>query len=161
MRKLFLAVVTLLFCAAHAHAQLPIHFSANAGIAKPVSNDADAWNSGYHFGVGAKIALIPLQFDAALDHMGAKGATGDLNVGSVTADLNVPVTPGLLPAGLYLLAGGGFYHALSATNAGVNAGVGVRLGIPGISLFAEAKGNGVFRTGNKLTYGTLGAGLRF
>ena len=161
MRKFLIAIFALLFFAAGAHAQLPIHFSANAGLAKPVSNDKNLWNSGYHVGVGAKIALIPLQFDAAIDHMPGKGTEPDLNVSGVSADLNIPVTPGLLPAGIYLLAGGGLSHALSSTDPSINGGLGVRVGIPGVSLFAEAKGNGVFHKTNKLTYGTLGIGVRF
>lgn len=168
----FVLAIGLLFTAAlPARAQLPIHFSANAGIAKPISNEADLYNSGFHLGIGAKVALVPLQFDAAYDHFGAQPSNrDDLNIASVGVTVPISLTPSLLPVSVYALAGGGIYHHsadtaagadLTGNDVGVNGGVGVRVGIPGISLFAEGRGVLVASTANKLSYLTAAIGLRF
>ncbi|HUP90391.1 MAG TPA: outer membrane beta-barrel protein [Longimicrobiales bacterium] len=170
-----LFAVLILLCAANtAHAQLPIHFSANAGIAAPFSNEKDVYKNGYHVGVGAKLMLVPLEFNASLDHMGENGKFAnqkDLNIASVGATIPISITPGLLPVGLYFIAGGGVYkHSASTTTGGelkgtdfgANGGAGVRVGIPGIaSIFAEGRGVAIFATGNKLTYITAAVGIRF
>lgn len=167
--------VLLLLCAtSSAHAQLPIHFSANAGIAAPFHSEKDVYKNGYHVGVGAKLMLVPLEFNASLDHMGQNGRVAnqkDLNIASVGATVPISITPGLLPVGVYLIAGGGIYkHSastlqgadLKGTDFGANAGAGLRVGIPGIaSIFAEGRGVGIFATGNKLTYITAAVGIRF
>lgn len=166
MRKFIIAFLAVVFLAARADAQLPIHFSANAGIAKPFSNEKDLFGNGYHVGVGAKVALIPIQLDAAYDHMGfddnsnANAQSDDLNITSVTASLALPITPPLLPVGAYLLAGGGLYHHPTKTDVGITAGAGVKVGA-GLNVFAEARGHAVNREGNKITYATLAAGIRF
>lgn len=165
MKRLICAVCFLIAGAGSARAQLPLplHFQANAGIASPVRNEKDFYKQGIHVGVGAKIALIPLQVDAAYDRMGGIGATKDLSILSLGASAPISVTPPLLPVGVYFIVGGGLYRhdgAVKATDFGVNGGVGARVGIPGISLYAEARGVAVLDNINKLTYFTVGAGIR-
>lgn len=159
------ALVFMLVSAAEANAQLPIHLSGNGGIAFPVRNEADVYKSGFHAGVGLKIALVPLQLDGTLDRMSAKSAIGkDLTILGVGATIPINITPALLPAGLYVLAGGGMYRhkaETTATDFGINAGVGVRVGIPGIRVFVEGRGVAVLASVNRLTYGTAAVGIRF
>ncbi len=162
MRRSFgLGLLLVALLAAPARAQLPIHLSVNAGAAIPVRNDADHWNSGFHVGAGLKVALIPLQLDVALDRMDGRGVVEDLNITSAGVSFPVQITPPLLPLSAYLLAGGGLYHHFNGTDTGLNAGAGVRLGLPGIKLFGEGRGVVVFQEGNKLTYGTIGVGVAF
>lgn len=166
MRKFVFAFIALIAFAARADAQLPIHFSANVGMTQPFSNEKDFYKNGYHVGVGAKVALIPIQVDAAYDHMGfdkssnANVNSPDLNISSLTASLALPITPPLLPVGAYLLAGGGFYHHPAKTDMGITAGAGVKVGL-GVNVFAEARGHAINREGNKITYATIAAGIRF
>ena len=159
-----LAGFALLSLSTHAMAQLPIQLSFNAGIAKPMRNDADVYDSGFHLGAGLKIALIPVQVDATLDRMGGKGALDDVTVLGLTGSLRLSVTPPLSPVGLYFLAGGGLYSArneVTETNIGLNAGAGVNLNLPFLKPFAEVRGIGLFSDPNKLTYATAAVGLRF
>lgn len=162
--RLAFALATILVCAPSASAQMPIHLSANAGIAKPFGNEADAYKQGIHAGIGVKIMLFPLQFDGSFDRMAAKSSTKkDLTVLGAGVTLPINVTPGLLPVGLYLLAGGGVYHHKAETSAsdfGINGGAGVRVGLPFIRFFVEARGVAVLSSVSRLTYGTLAAGIR-
>lgn len=166
MRKFVFAFIAVIAFAARADAQLPIHFSANVGLAKPFSNEKDHFGNGFHVGLGAKVALIPIQIDGAYDHMGfdatsnANAQSDDLNITSLTASLALPITPPLLPVGAYLLAGGGLYHHPAKTDIGITAGAGVKVGL-GVNVFAEARGHAVNREGDKITYATVAAGIRF
>jgi len=170
MRKtIALALVIVAAAATRAQAQLPIHLSVNAGAAVPLGNDADELKAGLHVGAGLKIALIPLQFEAAYDRMGSDAAGVDhMAVTSYGVSFPVDITPPLLPISVYVLAGGSMYHQkvetslgdASQTKAGLNAGAGLRLGIPGIKIFVEGRGHYVFNEGDKLTYATIGLGLR-
>lgn len=165
MRKtIALALVLVAAATTRAQAQLPIHFSVNAGAAIPLSDESDVLKSGLHLGAGVKIALIPLQFEAAYDRMGAKASGAEaLKVTSYGVSFPFDITPPLMPVSVYLIGGGSMYHMdadTSFTKAGVNAGAGVRLGIPGLKIFAEGRGHLVFTENNKLTYGTIGLGLR-
>jgi hypothetical protein len=154
-----------------ANAQLPLHFSVNAGAALPLRNESDFLKTGYHLGAGLKVALIPLQADAAYDHMGGEGTNSSMTITSFGVSFPVSLTPGIVPVGVYVLAGGGMYHAkvsdctatatisCGETKFGLNAGGGARIGL-GISLFAEGRGHMVFTSDNKITYGTIGLGIR-
>lgn len=164
MRKtIALALVLVAAAATRGQAQLPIHLSVNGGAAVPLSNEADFLKTGLHLGAGVKIALIPLQFEGAYDRMGAKGTGEDLKITSFGVSFPFDITPPLMPISVYLIGGGGMYHMkadTSLTKAGLNAGAGVRLGIPGFKIFAEGRGHMVFTESNKLTYGTIGLGFR-
>ena len=168
-RSLLLGALLLSVAAAPARAQLPIQIGFNGGTAVPVRNEKDNFNAGFHFGATAKVILIPLQIDAAIDHMGGTTSTTnptakDLNIASAGVSVPISLTPPLLPFGVYLIGGAGLYHhksTISHTDTGLNAGAGVRLGIPGVHLFAEGRGVAVLATGNKLTYMTAALGIRF
>lgn len=157
------AVVAATTVAAPAHAQLPIQLSFNAGLARPVGNDADVLDNGFHAGAGLKLILIPVQLDASIDRMSAIGAGEDLTVLSAALTLPVSITPPLFPVAIYGLAGGGMYNqraGVKSTDMGATVGVGARLNIPFLKPFAEARGIAVFGD-ERLTYITLAAGIRF
>ena len=65
------ACFSLLGLAAPGAAQLPIQLSFNAGLARPLAEEGDILEQGFHVGAGLKIALIPLQLDASMDRMDA------------------------------------------------------------------------------------------
>ena len=158
-----LVVVAVGLLATPAQGQVLLQPSFTVGTAIPVRDEGRDFGNGIHIGAGLKLALIPVQLEAALDRMGAEDdAADDLTVWSIGVALPVNLTPGLLPIGPYLIGGGGLYrHAGgdAGTNAGLTAGAGLRVGIPGLSLFVEGRGVGVL-SDDKLTWITLTAGLR-
>lgn len=169
-RSLALGALLLFTAVAPAMAQMPIQIGFNGGTAVPFRNEKDNYSNGFHFGASAKVILIPLQIDAAIDHMGGKTTvknpnSKDLNIASLGVTAPFSLTPSLLPVSVYVLGGAALYHHSSAlptkTDAGVNAGVGLRIGIPGVHLFAEGRGHAVFGSGNKITYLTGALGIRF
>lgn len=151
--------------ASAANAQMPIHFSFNGGVAVPVSNETNLYKNGIHAGIGVKVLLVPVQVDGTFDRMSAKSSTNkDLTILGAGATLPINITPGLLPVGLYLLAGGGVYRhkaETTATDFGINGGVGVRVGVPFIRLFVEGRGVAILSSVNRLTYATAALGVRF
>jgi hypothetical protein len=164
-RSLFLGVFLLFVGAAQARAQLPIQFSVGAGLAIPVSTQKDVYDNGLHVGVGVKLPMIPLQLEGGYDKMAAiRAINEDITILSGGVVLKIPVTPPLLPVGAYLVGGAGVYRTkaeTSATDVGVNGGVGVRAGIPGISLFGEGRGVIVLSEVSKVKYVTASIGIRF
>jgi hypothetical protein len=155
---------TLLANATGARAQLPLQLSFNAGLAMPVSDEADAFDQGFHVGAGLKVILIPLQLEGALDRFSPIGAGDKLTVLSAALTLPISVTPPLSPVGIYFVAGGGLYNLRAetkTTDVGITGGAGVRINVPFLKPFAEARGVAVFAEENKFTYVTLTVGLRF
>jgi hypothetical protein len=157
----FLAALAGLL-AAPADAQL-LGPSFGAGIAMPIRSEADTQERGIHLGAAFKLPILPLQFEAAMDRMSGKtDADDDLTILSAGAAIPISLTPPLLPLGVYLIAGGGFYRVdadETATNMGVSGGAGVSVGL-GLRVFAEGRGVLVFGD-DKRTYVTAALGLRF
>jgi hypothetical protein len=140
-----------------ARAQMNASLSVAAGATAPVSTLGDVAKVGYHVWVGADFRrpISPLGFrvDAMfteLDHE----SFDDVNWRIVSGTANLVYTRS--PAeGPYLLGGVGVYR-LSATtngrtidftestNAGLNAGIGVRFALTGFSTFAEVRYHYVF-----------------
>jgi hypothetical protein len=168
-RTLVLGLFMLLAGAAQASAQLPIQFSFNGGLAMPLGNEKDIYDNGFHVGVGLKAPLIPIQLEGAYDRLNSNGenttgSTEDLSILSGGLALTFGITPPLLPVGAYVIAGGGLYRTkaeTTATDFGVNGGVGVRVGIPGISLFGEGRGVLVLDEVSRRSYATVALGVRF
>jgi hypothetical protein len=154
--------------AAQASAQLPIQISANGGLAIPLGNEKDNYENGFHVGVGLKAPLIPIQLEGSYDRLNALTSTDatreDLSILSGGLALTFGITPPLLPVGAYLIAGGGIYRTkaeTTATDFGVNGGLGIRAGIPGISLFGEGRGVLVLDEVSRRSYATVALGVRF
>ena len=164
MKTRYLTVLALIALAGAARAQSPAHLALQAGAAVPLRNDADVFNVGIHVGASLKVALIPIRFDATYDRMDTK-ATGGTAISLLAGTVEFPftITPPLLPVSVYIFPGGGVYNhtqGVSKTNIGINAGAGLSLNALGVKPFVEGRGNLVFSKGNKLTYGTIGIGIR-
>jgi hypothetical protein len=160
----YIAVPVLVLLASAAQAQSPAHLSIQAGAAVPLRNEADRLNTGIHAGASIKVALIPLRFDGTYDRFGAKLSGGNsLSVLAGTIEFPFSISPPLMPVSVYVFAGGGIYNhteGLSKTNVGVNAGGGVSINAIAVKPFVEGRGNVVFASGNKLTYGSIALGVR-
>ena len=158
-----LACVTMLGLAAPAAAQMPIQLSFNGGLARPLGEDGDILEQGFHLGVGLEIALIPLQLDGSYDYMDAEGAGEELKILSAALTVPVSITPPLFPVAVYLLGGGGLYKrdaGESTTDVGITAGLGSRLNSPLLRPFAEMRGVLIFGD-NSFSMLTLTVGVRF
>ena len=166
MRRTFvLGLFMLAAFAANANAQLPIQISLSGGATIPVRNEADTYENGIHVGIGAKLPLIPIQFEGAYDKLAGEGTSSDVKLLSGGVAVPFTITPPLLPVSAYLIAGGRLYRAdfgdSDVTKFGLNGGAGVRFGIPGaFSLFGEGRGVVVFTDANKITYLTAAIGIR-
>lgn len=163
-RVLVLGLLMLLAGASMASAQLPVQFSVSAGLAVPLGNESDVFDNGFHFGVGVKAPLIPVQLEGGFDRLKAISTNKDMSILSGGIALSLGLTPPLLPVGAYVIAGGGVYHhraETTATDFGLNGGLGVRAGIPGISLFGEGRGVVILDEVSQRTYVTASVGIRF
>jgi hypothetical protein len=142
----------------------------NGGLAIPLGNEKDIYENGFHVGVGLKLPLIPIQLEGAYDRLNAElmsttgAATEDLSIISGGIAIPFGITPPLLPVGAYVIAGGGIYRTkaeTTATDFGVNGGLGIRAGIPGISVFGEGRGVLVLDEVSRRSYATVALGIRF
>jgi hypothetical protein len=126
--------------------------SFSVGMTVPARSEADTHGTGLHVGAALKLPLFPVQFEGALDRMGADDdADEDLTVWSAGVALPITLTPPLLPLGIYVIPGAGMYRHDGGTDTGVSAGAGARVGI-GVLVWAED---------NKLTWLNASVGLRF
>lgn len=164
-RILVYGLFMVLASATTASAQLPIQISVSGGLAVPIGNESDVYDNGFHAGVGVKLPLIPVQLEGGFDRLKALGTNEDLSVVSGGISVPIGITPPLLPVGVYAIVGGGVYHhkaETSATDFGVNGGIGVRVGLPGVfRLFAEGRGVAVLDEVSRRTYVTASVGIRF
>ncbi|HUF50218.1 MAG TPA: outer membrane beta-barrel protein [Longimicrobiales bacterium] len=169
-----LAAVLLLAGAARADAQIGIA----AGPTVAIGSLGDITDLGYHvqLSAGLSVPLFPiaLRIDGAWNQFPETGTDGGLRVlsGSANAVFSIP-SVGLTP---YVIGGLGAYNSRwaeedepghehggegSTTNLGVNVGVGVRLGLPGLSAFAEARLHNLFNEGDATRFIPISLGLRF
>ena len=152
--------------------------SLAGGPTMAVGTLADAVGMGYHaqgsFGLSAPLIPVALRVDAAWNQFPEENDTGGdfrLLSGTVNAVFSVPsiaITP-------YVIGGVGAYSARwsddsaaglatggeSSTEFGANAGVGVRLGLGGLSAFAEARFHHLFNDGDAIRFVPVSVGLRF
>ena len=162
-RTVVLGLFMLAVCASNASAQLPIRFSVNGGFARPIRNETEVYENGFHVGIGAKVALIPIQVDLSYDKMGGKVTNSDAKILSAGLSLPIQITPPLLPVSAYVIVGGAYYRVETVeekTDLGVNGGAGVRFGLGGVGVFIEGRGVAVLSETNKLTYVTAALGIR-
>ena len=168
MRKLnaliAVACVAVLGLTAPAAAQLPIQLSFNGGLARPLAEEGDILEQGFHLGVGLKIALIPLQLDGSYDYMDAEGSGDALKILSAALTVPVSLTPPMFPVAIYILGGGGFYNQRAGektTDFGITGGLGGRVNTPLLRPFAEMRGVHIFAGDDNFSMLTLTVGVRF
>jgi opacity protein-like surface antigen len=167
-----MVAAALAFSAADAQAQ--IGFSVAGGPTFPMGDIGDVLDMGYHAKVAAsfKLPVLPIGLEAdgmwnQFDYSNADDANLRILSGSLNAVINLP-TPGITP---YIIGGVGMYNSQadiegedteSVTDVGVNAGVGVRLGLVGLGgVFAEARLHNVFTDGDSYRFVPVSLGIRF
>ena len=166
------AAIMSIVVAAPTQAQLSIA----GGPTFALGSLGDATEMGYHaqgsFGLSLPLIPISLRVDAAWNQFPESDADGGLRVVSGTANavFSIP-SIGITP---YVIGGLGAYIAEwsddsaigaiddgATTEIGANVGVGVRIGLPGISAFAEARLHNLFNEGDAMRFVPISVGLRF
>jgi hypothetical protein len=172
VRSAFAVVaVALAFSATEAQAQ--IGFSLGGGPTFATGDAGDNLDMGYHAVLSAAFSVpvlpIGLQADGMFTRFNASDVEGHSQIlnGSINAVLNIP-SVGITP---YFIGGVGFYNESGeragvdvdgSTEVGVNAGAGVRLGLPGIGgVFAEARLHNVFGDPDSFRFVPVTLGIRF
>ena len=173
VRATFTVVAAALaFSAAETQAQ--IGFSIAGGPSFATGDAGDLLDMGYHAKVAASFSLpllpIGLEADAMwtqFDYSDIEDASSRILSGSLNAVINLP-TPVITP---YLIGGVGMYNGKddvpgldteSENEVGVNAGVGVRLGLVGLGgVFAEARLHNIFTEGESTRFVPVSLGIRF
>lgn len=150
----FSTIVLAFVFALPAQAQIPgISVGLAAGPTFPTGDLGDIADPGFHLqGVGElSLPLLPFAIRANADFhqmSGEADVTSRQLFANVNAVLGVPIVP-LLVKG-YLTGGPGIYHSrfssdipglgsANETNAGLNVGAGVQVGLVLIDLFVEAR----------------------
>ena len=182
-RSLFaVALVGIAFVPFSAHAQKhrssspitaakPFQVGIAGGAALPTSDLSDGANTGWNATgtVAINQQLIPLgiRVDAAYNHFGLKGASGNMAFTSVSGNLvyklpSVGVSP-------YAIGGAGWCHSsVSLTGANAtdnnfcwNAGGGISMPLSGFDTFIEARYNQVQGDGGSLKFIPITFGVMF
>jgi hypothetical protein len=120
------------------------------GPATPVAGLAELVGAGVHAGLvaDAGLPLLPLGVRLDLIFQRHPGYSGGADFQQVFATANGRFSPLPLPLSAYATAGLGLYASSFreestsdgwATHNGVNAGAGLRLGLPAVTLFVEAR----------------------
>lgn len=166
-----MVAAALAFSAAEAQAQ--IGFSIAGGPSFATGDFGEGLDMGYHAKVAAafSLPLIPIGLEA--DAMWTRFDASDLEDahvqvlnGTLNAVINLP-TPVITP---YLIGGVGYYNTKvevgelseDGNDVGVNAGVGVRLGLVGLGgVFAEARLHNIFTEGESTRFVPVSLGIRF
>lgn len=172
VRSAFAVVaVALAFSATGTQAQ--IGFSIGGGPTFATGDGGEGLDMGYHAVLSAAFSLpvlpVGLQADGMFTRFNISDVDGHQQLlnGSINAVLSIP-SVGITP---YFLGGVGMYQSsgevadaelAKSTDVGVNAGAGVRLGLPGIGgVFAEARLHNVFGEGDSFRFVPVTLGIRF
>lgn len=167
-----LMVGAIALAAGATEASAQVGFAIGGGPTFPMGDLSDGLEMGYHgqLSVSFGLPLIPvgLRADGMFTRFNAEGdIDGHLQYmsGTLNAVINLP-TPGITP---YLIGGAGFYSGKaelgdiesdSETDLGVNVGAGVRIGLPGLGIFAEARLHNVFTEGESSRFVPVTLGIR-
>lgn len=153
---LVLSVLTLvlsLACAPALHAQGMTSFGVAAGATIPTGDFGNQTQTGYHgmvtLDVHPPLAPVGLRFDGMFNELSYNSSltsSGKSQIWAATA--NVVLNPSGF-VGPYAIGGLGVYHQVypamglaqsySTDHAGLNAGIGFRIGLSGFYAFAEAR----------------------
>jgi opacity protein-like surface antigen len=154
-----------------AAAQLSV--SATGGPSFPVRSFNSRYNLGWHaqvsLGLSVPFMPIALRADGAYNSFpGETDSSFKVVSGSVNGIFSIPsllLTP-------YFIGGLGVYNGrdsnvggtpveLETTNVGANLGVGVRFGLPFLTIFGEARGHHFFSDVPRVNYVPVSIGVRF
>jgi hypothetical protein len=143
--KAVIAVAGTLVAITAAEGAAQVNLSVAGGPSFPTGSDQHL-DTGFNVQLSAGFSLPLLPFgvraDGAFNRFTEDHGNFDVLSGTLNGLIRLPL-PGISP---YLIAGGGLYSVKDEahgdereTNFGVNGGVGVRLPLPGLSVFAEAR----------------------
>jgi opacity protein-like surface antigen len=173
--KSVIALVAVATAITAADASAQVRLSASGGPSFPVGDLSDVVDTGFNVNVGAGLGfpLIPVgvRLEGSLNQFPESGHDGNFRVisGSANAVLDIP----MLAATPYLIGGLGVYNSRftddddhdhdegSTTNVGANIGAGVRLGLPFLSVFAEARLHNIFSDDGSARFVPVSLGIRF
>lgn len=168
--KSAIALVAVATAVAAADASAQVRLSVSGGPSFPLGDLSDVVDAGFNVNVGANLGfpLIPVgvRLEGSLNQFPESAQDGNVRVvsGSANAVLDIP----MLVATPYLIGGLGVYNSRltdddegSTTNVGANVGAGVRLGLPFLSVFAEARLHNIFSDDNATRFAPLSVGIRF
>jgi hypothetical protein len=165
---------------APAAAQSQVYLGLGGGATIPVSNLSDTHSSGYNVlaSLGAHIPLTPVgvRVDGMFNQLPGKPDIGNAQIWAANANLVWSLVPG--PISPYLIGGGGYYNGeyhvfttpggtvittgnTHANDFGLNGGAGIRVGVGGIGLFAEARYHYIFAGSTHYEMVPITAGVRF
>ena len=148
-----------------------IRLSAAGGISYPVGDLANDFNNGWHVqasaGLGVPLLPVGVRLDAAYNRFPNGSADYETIAGSINAIINVPSVV-IVP---YLIGGAGIYNSRVAgdaagpedetTHFGANAGGGLRITVPGLAVFVEARLHNIFSDGTPVRYVPFSVGIHF
>lgn len=178
-----LAVSVSAFAPSMAHSQ--VYLGLGGGATFPISDLSNNFNTGYNIlaSLGAHIPASPfgVRVDGMFNQLPGKpeqnnGASFNSQIWTANANIVASLIPGA-PVTPYLIAGLGYYNTSYHINAsgstvfasgsvhdndfGLNGGAGVRVGLGGIGLFAEARYHNIFTSGTHIQMIPISAGVRF
>jgi hypothetical protein len=151
-----------------------VRLSVAGGPSFPVGHLADEMDTGFNvlLGAGLSVPVLPvgIRVDGMLNQFPESGHDGNFRVisGSVNAILDIP----MVVARPYIIGGLGVYNSRftdddhdhgdegSTTNVGANIGAGIRVGLGGISVFAETRLHNIFSEGEQARFIPLSLGIR-
>jgi hypothetical protein len=163
--KSVVAIVAVAMAASATDAAAQVRFSIAGGLSFPTGDHH--LDTGYHVQVGADVGMpllpVGLRLDGAFNRFNEDHGHYQVLNGSASAVLNIP----LVVATPYLIGGIGIYSAEDEahgeereTSLGLNVGAGVRVPLPGLSVFAEARLHRPFDE-HQLRFVPLSIGFRF
>lgn len=167
-----MAVGAVAFAFGASEASAQVSFAIGGGPAFAMGDMSEGLDMGYHgqlsVGFGVPIIPVALRADGQFARFPAEGdVDGHLQImsGTLNAVINLP-TPVLTP---YLIGGVGFYNGKieagefeseGETDMGVNVGGGIRLGLGGLGVFAEARLHNIFTEGESTRFAPVTVGIR-
>jgi hypothetical protein len=149
-RPLLLATIIAALAAPFSSSSAQVGFGVAAGPSMPHGDFEAAAKSGYHadalLSIGVPLLPVGARIEGSFSEFDYKIGTNDAKARIVFGTANVELsTPGIVAP--YLIGGIGMYRATaecsgcttSSTKVGYNGGVGLKLGLAGFSVFAEAR----------------------
>lgn len=166
--------VTVVMSATVAEAQSPIRFGIAGGLSLPTGEDKDFFDTGFHGQVmlGFGMMALPAKLRADVSYHSFGGKDGTLASGAdarvISGAVNAIVGMGGIGVKPYLSGGLGMYNTKieafgeedSATDFGLNGGIGLEFSLTGMSTFLEARYVHIFTEGEAtqiipITFGIL------